>query len=154
MYSLKEKYIDDIKAEYEKVRIQHKNKKGQGPMLSIQEARGNSFKTDWKNYSSLGPGFIGVRSLKNYPLEKIVPYIDWTPFFQAWELAGRYPAILQDSVVGETASGLFRDAQVMLKKIVDQNGCLPMLCTGYSLPILSIMMILKYIQMKQRPKLQ
>ena len=118
---LKEKYIADIKAEYEKVRIQHKNKKGQGPMLSIQEARENAFKTDWKNHSSFAPGFIGVRSLKNYPLEKIVPYIDWTPFFQAWELAGRYPAILQDSVVGETASGLFRDAQVMLKKIVDQK---------------------------------
>ena len=118
---LKEEYIDDIKAEYEKVRTQHKNKKGQGPMLPIQEARENAFKTDWKNYSSLAPGFIGVRSLKNYPLEKIVPYIDWTPFFQAWELAGRYPAILQDSVVGETASGLFRDAQIMLKKIVDQK---------------------------------
>jgi 5-methyltetrahydrofolate--homocysteine methyltransferase len=118
---LKEKYIHDIKAEYEKVRTQHKNKKGQAPMLAIQEARENSFKTDWENYSPLEPDFIGVRSLKNYPLEKIVPYIDWTPFFQAWELSGRYPAILQDSVVGETASNLFRDAQAMLKKIVEQK---------------------------------
>ena len=118
---LKEKYIHDIKAEYEKVRTQHKNKKGQAPMLTILAARKNAFKTDWGNYSPSEPGFIGVRSLKNYPLEKIVPYIDWTPFFQAWELSGRYPAILQDSVVGETASNLFRDAQAMLKKIVEQK---------------------------------
>ena len=62
-----------------------------------------------------------MRTLNNYPLEKIVPSIDWTPFFQAWELAGRYPAILQDEVVGETATNLFRDAQAMLKKIVAQK---------------------------------
>ena len=119
--NLKEKYIHDIKAEYEKVRTQHKNKKGQAPMLTILEARENAFKTDWENYHPPEPGFLGVRSLKNYPLEKIVPYIDWTPFFQAWELSGRYPAILQDSVVGETASNLFHDAQTMLKKIVEQK---------------------------------
>lgn len=118
---LKENYIRDIKAEYEKVRTQHKNKKGQSSMLTILEARKNALKTDWGNYTPQEPGFIGVRSLKNYLLKKIVPHIDWTPFFQAWELSGRYPAILQDSVVGETASNLFRDAQTMLKKIVEQK---------------------------------
>jgi 5-methyltetrahydrofolate--homocysteine methyltransferase len=118
---LKENYIRDIKAEYEKVRTQHKNKKGPSSMLTILEARKNALKTDWGNYAPQEPGFIGVRSLKNYPLKKIVPHIDWTPFFQAWELSGRYPAILQDSVVGETASNLFRDAQTMLKKIVEQK---------------------------------
>ncbi len=118
---LRKNYMHSIKAEYEKVRTQHKNKKGQAPMLTIAEARKNAFRTDWKNYIPPEPDFIGVRSLKNYPLEKILPYIDWTPFFQAWELSGRYPAILQDNVVGETASNLFRDAQAMLKQIVEQR---------------------------------
>ncbi|MDQ3186679.1 MAG: methionine synthase [Pseudomonadota bacterium] len=118
---LRSDYVQNLQEEYEKVRTQHKNKKGPSPMLSITEARNNAFKTDWKNYSPPEPDFIGVRSLRNYPLEKIVPYIDWTPFFQAWELSGRYPEILQDEVVGEAASTLFRDAQAMLKKIIEQK---------------------------------
>jgi len=118
---LRENYMRSIKAEYEKVRTQHKNKKGQAPMLTIAEARKNAFRTDWKNYIPPEPDFIGVRSLKNYPLEKLLPYIDWTPFFQAWELSGSYPAILQDNIIGETASNLFRDAQTMLKQIVEQR---------------------------------
>ena len=119
--NLKENYIHEVRSEYEKVRVRHKNKKGQGKMLPIEEARSNALKTDWKNYSSFSPNFIGVRTLKNYPIERIIPYIDWTPFFQAWELAGRYPAILNDSVVGETARNLFSDAQIMLKKIINQK---------------------------------
>ncbi len=114
-------YVQNIQTEYEKVRTQHKNKKGQSPMLSIAEARRNALKTDWQNYVPPEPDFIGIRSLRNYPLEKLVPYIDWTPFFQAWELSGRYPAILQDEVVGEAASNLLRDAQAMLKKIIEQK---------------------------------
>jgi 5-methyltetrahydrofolate--homocysteine methyltransferase len=118
---LRGNYVEEIRTEYEKVRSQHKNKKGPAPMLPISEARKNALKTDWSNYTPPEPDFIGVRSLRNYPLEKIVPYIDWTPFFQAWELSGRYPAILQDEIVGEAASTLFRDAQAMLKKIVEQK---------------------------------
>lgn len=114
-------YIQEIKDEYEKVRAQHKNKKGPAKLLALAEARANAYKTDWSNYQPYQPELIGVRTLNNYPLEKIVPYIDWTPFFQAWELAGRYPDILTDEVVGETASQLFRDAQTMLKKIVEQK---------------------------------
>ncbi|MBA0922616.1 MAG: methionine synthase [Nitrosospira sp.] len=114
-------YIKNIKTEYEKVRTQHKNKKGQAPMLSITEARKNGLSIDWKNYTPPKPNFIGVRSLRNYPLEKLVPYIDWTPFFQAWELSGRYPEILHDTIVGEAAATLFRDAQSMLKKIIAQK---------------------------------
>ncbi len=114
-------YVQEIKEEYEKVRIQHKNKKGTAKLLTLAEARANAYQTDWTNYQPYQPELIGVRTLNNYPLDKIVPYIDWTPFFQAWELAGRYPAILQDEVVGETASQLFRDAQTMLKKIVEQK---------------------------------
>lgn len=118
---LRANYVEEIRTEYERVRFQHKNKKGPAPMLSISQARQNALKTDWANYAPPEPGFIGVRSLRNYPLEKIIPYIDWTPFFQAWELSGRYPAILEDEIVGEAASTLFRDAQAMLKKVVEQK---------------------------------
>lgn len=114
-------YLQNIKAEYEKVRTQHKNKKGPSKILPIAEARANATKINWSDYKPHEPALIGVRTLNNYPLEKIIPFIDWTPFFQAWELAGRYPAILQDEVVGETATNLFRDAQIMLKKIVEQK---------------------------------
>ncbi|MCB1985932.1 MAG: methionine synthase [Burkholderiales bacterium] len=118
---LKADYIQGVKDEYEKVRTQHKNKKGPSQLLTIAEARANAFKPDWSNYQPPQPELLGIRTLNNYPLEKIVPFIDWTPFFQAWELAGRYPAILDDEVVGETARNLFRDAQTMLKKIVEQK---------------------------------
>ena len=98
-------YSRRIKAEYEKVRTQHKNKKGPSKILPIEDARANAFKPDWSNYQPPhSRNYLGIRTLNNYPLEKIVPFIDWTPFFQAWELAGRYPAILDDDVVGETAS--------------------------------------------------
>ena len=118
---LQANYAQEIKDEYEKVRAQHKNKKGPAKLLTLADARANAYQTDWANYQPYQPELIGIRTLNNYPLEKIVPYIDWTPFFQAWELAGRYPDILQDEVVGETASQLFRDAQTMLKKIVEQK---------------------------------
>ena len=114
-------YVREIQTEYEKVRTQHKNKKGQSPMLSISEARRNALKIDWQNYTPPEPNFLGIKSLRNYPLEKLVPYIDWGPFFQAWELSGPYPAILQDEVVGEAARNLLRDAQSMLKKIIEQK---------------------------------
>jgi 5-methyltetrahydrofolate--homocysteine methyltransferase len=118
---LRANYVQEIRNEYERVRTQHKAKKGPSPMLSIAQARANAFKTEWNDYTPPEPDFVGVRSLRNYPLEKLVPFIDWTPFFQAWELSGRFPAILEDEVVGEAASNLYRDAQAMLKKIVEQK---------------------------------
>jgi 5-methyltetrahydrofolate--homocysteine methyltransferase len=78
-------------------------------------------KTDWKKYSPPKPKLLGVQKLENYPLDVLVEFIDWTPFFQAWELAGRYPKILQDNVVGSEASKLFADAQAMLKKIINEK---------------------------------
>ena len=118
---LHENYVREIKEEYEKVRTQHKNKKGASKLLTLAEARANAFKTDWQNYHPHAPELLGIRTLNNYPLEKIVPYVDWTPFFQAWELVGRYPNILEDEIVGETARQLFDDAQIMLKKIIEQK---------------------------------
>jgi 5-methyltetrahydrofolate--homocysteine methyltransferase len=113
-------YIESVKQEYEKVRVQHKEKKGQ-PLLTLGEARKNGLKTDWKHYVPPKPSFIGVKMFQNYPLQELVPCIDWTPFFQTWELSGRYPAILQDKIVGEAARNLFQDAQAMLKIIIAEK---------------------------------
>jgi len=113
-------YIAGVKQEYENVRLQHKGKKGQ-PLLTLAEARKNGLKTDWRQYLPPKPNFIGLKTFTKYPLEELVPYIDWTPFFQTWELSGRYPAILQDEVIGEAARNLFQDAQAMLKIIIAEK---------------------------------
>jgi 5-methyltetrahydrofolate--homocysteine methyltransferase len=115
------KYVENVKAEYEKVRAQHKGKKGQGPRHTLEEARRHGLKTDWAAYTPPVPTFIGLKVLKDYPLEKIAERIDWTPFFQTWELRGRYPAILEDEAVGETARNLYRDARQMLSQIIEQK---------------------------------
>ncbi len=119
--TLKEEYVSGIKADYEKTRELHKGKKGQGPHHSIAEARNHGLKTDWKNYAPPAPSFIGIRVLSDYPLADIARNIDWTPFFQTWELAGRYPKILDDEIVGEEARKLFQDAQEMLERIISEK---------------------------------
>ena len=119
--TLSDEYVAGIKAEYIKAREQHAGKKGQGARYSLKDARAHGLKTDWKNYTPPKPSFIGVRELRDYPLAEISRYIDWTPFFQTWELAGRYPKILDDEVVGETARNLFADAQAMLKRIIEEK---------------------------------
>jgi len=115
----KDAYIAEIQADYEKARHQHANKKGT-PMLTIAEARANKAQLsfDGKN-APVKPKFIGRREIKNADLNLLAQYIDWTPFFQTWDLAGAYPAILSDKVVGEAATKLFGEAQAMLKKIID-----------------------------------
>ena len=112
-------YIADINADYERVRVQHANKKGV-PMLSIAEARANKTKLEFSGeYAPVKPKFIGRRVFKNVDLATIARYIDWGPFFQTWDLAGPYPAILKDEVVGEAATKLFAEGQAMLKKIIE-----------------------------------
>jgi 5-methyltetrahydrofolate--homocysteine methyltransferase len=112
-------YLAEIQADYEKARTQHANKKGT-PLLTIAEARANKAKLSFEgNYAPVKPKFIGRREIKNADLSIIAQYIDWTPFFQTWDLAGFYPAILTDKVVGEAATKLFNEAQAMLKKIID-----------------------------------
>ncbi|MBA2350913.1 MAG: methionine synthase [Pseudomonadota bacterium] len=118
---LKHDYIQSIKTDYEKIRAQHKGKKGQGPHHTIAEARKHGLKTDWAMYAPPAPTFIGRKVFRGYPLADLVPFIDWTPFFQTWELRGHYPKILSDEVVGPAASALFADAQAMLKRIVDEE---------------------------------
>ncbi|MGB4811930.1 MAG: methionine synthase [Methylophilaceae bacterium] len=112
-------YLAEIQADYEKARQQHANKKGV-PMLTLAQARANKAKLDFTGENTpIRPKFIGRRVFKNIDLSLIAQYIDWGPFFQTWDLAGFYPAILTDKVVGEAATKVFAEAQDMLKKIID-----------------------------------
>ncbi len=112
-------YIAEVATDYEKARTQHANKKGT-PMLTIAQARANKAKLSFTGENTpVKPKFIGRREIKNTDLSIIAQYIDWTPFFQTWDLAGFYPAILKDEVVGDAATKLFAEAQAMLKKIID-----------------------------------
>jgi 5-methyltetrahydrofolate--homocysteine methyltransferase len=112
-------YLAEIQVDYEKARSQHANKKGV-PLLAIADARKNKMALSFDGeFSPVKPKFIGRREFKNIDLNLISKYIDWAPFFQTWDLAGAYPAILSDKVVGESATKVFADAQAMLKKIID-----------------------------------
>jgi 5-methyltetrahydrofolate--homocysteine methyltransferase len=118
---LKDEFVRKTRAEYERVREQHKGKTGQAPHHILAEARRHGLKTDWASYRPPEPRAPGIAVFREYPLDEIVPLIDWTPFFQTWELSGRYPRILQDKVVGEAARNLFADAQAMLECIVQER---------------------------------
>ena len=111
-------YVDELNADYEKVRHQHANKK-QTPLWSLAKARANKTPVDWSSYQPMAPKFIGRRVFKNFDLTELAKYIDWAPFFQTWDLAGPFPAILQDEVVGAEATRVYADGQAMLKRIID-----------------------------------
>ncbi len=119
--TLHDSYVAGIKTDYAKTRELHANKKPQGARYKLADARAHGLKTDWASYTPPKPSFIGVKALSDYSLAEISPYIDWTPFFQTWELSGRYPKILNDEVIGEAARNLFHDAQAMLKRIIDEK---------------------------------
>ncbi len=119
--TLRDQYVAGIKAEYTAAREQYEGRKGKAVLITLVEARAHGVKTDWKNYSPPRPWLPGVNKFEAYPLDKIAEYIDWTPFFQAWELAGRYPKILRDEVVGEEARKLYADAQAMLTTIISEK---------------------------------
>ena len=108
-----------VKQEYDKLREEHESKQATKSLISLAEARINKVKIEWSNFSGTRPGFTGRKEFLNFPLEEIRPYIDWTPFFQTWMLAGRYPKIFNDAVVGGEAKKLFADAQAMLDKLVN-----------------------------------
>ncbi len=114
-------YVQALKDEYHDMREQRKKRSANRKTFSLQQARDNAYKDDWKSYTPPEPTFLGIKAFDDYSLEEISRYIDWTPFFHAWELAGKYPKILQDEVVGEEASILFDDAQKMLKQIVEEK---------------------------------
>ena len=111
-------FIADTETEYERVRRQHASKK-QTPLWPLPKARANKTRIDWAGYQPPVPKFIGRRVFKHIDLRELVPFIDWTPYFQTWDLAGKYPAILRDEVVGAEATRVFDDAQAMLRRIVE-----------------------------------
>ena len=111
-------FIDELNKDYEKVRHQHANKK-QTPLWSLEKARANKTVVDWSSYTPTVPKFIGRRVFKNFDLGELARFIDWGPFFQTWDLAGPFPAILDDAVVGAEAQRVYADGQAMLKKIVE-----------------------------------
>ena len=114
---LRAAYMEGVRADYVKVREAHAKKTGQ-KSVSLEAARANAIKLDWAAYQPPRPRQLGLTSLKNYPLEKIAAAIDWAPFFQTWDLAGKYPDILEDPVVGEAARNVMRDGRAMLDRVV------------------------------------
>ncbi|CAN5156893.1 methionine synthase [soil metagenome] len=114
-------FMEELKKEYDRVREQNKNAQSQNKFISIAEARSNKMIVDWKKSNLVKPSFLGNKVFKDYPLEKIIPHIDWTPFFHSWEMKGSYPKIFNDPSRGVEAKKLFDDAQKMLKKIVAEK---------------------------------
>ncbi len=119
--TLREGFVTATRTEYADVREKRGDRKAEERRQPLADARRNRLVIDWTKTRPTEPGFTGVKVLDHYPLEELVPRIDWTPFFQAWELAGHYPAILTDPVVGPAAKNLFNDAQVMLRRIVGEK---------------------------------
>ena len=111
-------YIGEINADYEKVRAQHANKK-QVPLWPLARARANKTPIDWSSYVPPAPKFIGRRVFRNFDLTELAKYIDWGPFFQTWDLAGPFPAILKDEIVGTEAVRVYGDGQRMLKRLIE-----------------------------------
>ncbi|WP_028298318.1 methionine synthase [Olivibacter sitiensis] len=117
----KQAFKAQIKEDYAKARENHLNKKSDKQYLPIAEARTNHYAIDWTGYTPPKPAFLGIKSFKDFPLDELVPYIDWTPFFHTWELRGSYPRILSDKTVGTEATKLYNDAQKMLQDVVQNK---------------------------------
>jgi 5-methyltetrahydrofolate--homocysteine methyltransferase len=114
------KYIAEVNADYEKVRQLHASKK-QVPLWPLAKARANKTPIDWTHYTPPKPKFIGRRVFKNYDLAELARYIDWAPFFQTWDLAGAFPGILKDEIVGAEAVRVLSDGQRMLKRLIENR---------------------------------
>src|SRR6478735_8248057 len=115
---LKAAYVADVAADYEKARVLHAGKKGP-KLVTLAAARANAFTTDWDKYVPPVPTFVARREFRNVDLAEIAKHIDWGPFFQAWELSGPFPAILDDPIGGEVARTRFTEGKAMLAQIVD-----------------------------------
>jgi 5-methyltetrahydrofolate--homocysteine methyltransferase len=118
---MRDHFVANLKEEYIAVRERTAKRRAGDNLVSYEEAKRIGSKIEWDHYTPAIPAQPGVHVLDDYPLEALLPFIDWTPFFITWELAGKYPNILEDSVVGEQAKALFSDAQAMLKEIVDKK---------------------------------
>ncbi|MEO5630246.1 MAG: methionine synthase [Thermomonas sp.] len=114
-------FVDAAAKDYAEIRLRHRNRGDAKRLVPLEKARGQRFEGGWEDYIPPVPAQPGIHVFNDYPLDELLPLIDWTPFFNTWELAGRYPAILEDAVVGTQARELFADAQAMLTRIVDEK---------------------------------
>ncbi|NBB50983.1 methionine synthase [Rhizobium sp. CRIBSB] len=126
-----ETYVEGIKGEYAKVAEAHARAEAEKQRQPLASARENAIKLDWRSYKPTKPSFTGTKVFETYDLAELARYIDWTPFFQTWELKGRFPAILDDEKQGEAARQLFADAQAMLAKIIAENWFRPRAVIGF-----------------------
>ncbi|MFL5142886.1 MAG: methionine synthase, partial [Microvirga sp.] len=124
-------YVETIRAEYRKVADAHARSEADKQRLPLGKARANRMKIDWAAYQPPKPTFTGTRVFRTYDVAELVPYIDWTPFFQTWELKGRFPAILEDEKQGAAARQLYEDAQDMLRQIVEERWFNPKAIIGF-----------------------
>jgi 5-methyltetrahydrofolate--homocysteine methyltransferase len=127
----KDQYVETIRAEYKKVADAHARAEHDKQRLPLSRARANAMKIDWAQYQPVKPTFLGTRTFRSYDVADLVAYIDWTPFFQTWEMKGRFPALLEDEKQGAAARQLYEDAQAMLKRIVDERWFQPKAVIGF-----------------------
>jgi 5-methyltetrahydrofolate--homocysteine methyltransferase len=118
---LKKDFIHRLKEDYQRVMKKYNQTQSRAEYITIEKARGNRYPVDWENTQIQPPAFLGSKMLENYPLKNLLKYIDWTFFFHAWDLSGRYPGILNDPVKGTEAKKLFEDAQQMLDRMIQKN---------------------------------
>ena len=137
-------FIELLKKEYSEIRSNYNKKKDISKDNNFEKCRSNKFKFNWKNYTPPKPKLKNIKIFNDIKIQEILPYIDWKPFFQAWELHGKFPEILKDKTVGAAASDLWKDANIMLKKIIKDNIVKPKAVIGFGLQILSMKM-LKFI---------
>jgi len=123
--------IETVKSEYAKLAEAHRRSEADKQRVPLAKARANAFRPDWASYDPPRPVFTGTRVFRHYDLEELVPYIDWTPFFQTWELRGRFPAILNDPEKGEAARQLYADAQGMLGRAIAERWFDPKAVIGF-----------------------
>ena len=117
----RQQYLDEVRKDYARVRELRGNRRSSKKYLTLRQARQNACSLDWTNYQPPVPAQPGIQVFDDYSLEELTAYIDWTPFFSSWQLAGKFPAILKDEIVGTEAQKLYNDARSMLRRIVDEN---------------------------------
>jgi 5-methyltetrahydrofolate--homocysteine methyltransferase len=128
---MKPGYIEKLREEYRRVADAHARSEADKQRLPLERARANAHRIDWPAYQPPKPKFLGTKVFETWDLAELATYIDWTPFFQTWELKGRYPKILEDENQGEAARQLFADAQAMLKKVIDEKWFRPKAVIGF-----------------------
>ena len=124
-------YIDGVKSEYRRVADAHARSELDKTRMPLATARANAFRPDWTAYRPVKPTFTGTRVFRSYDVAELIPYIDWTPFFQTWDMKGRFPAILDDEIQGEAARQVYEDAQEMLTRIVAERWFNPKAVIGF-----------------------